>query len=354
MNKKIITLFLITISTISHGMEKMCDDTNAPEILLCITKHLCPMDIIGKTTKDKYLSFSNNLDTLGKNINKLGRTNKFFNTHYSNEKTAQAITRCIASHGLDNEICISHYLGKYNNHFITVRDKIRELHKIASNPNRQFSKEDLNDSWYVNATQSPESNTALWCAYFIFQPQKIEILLNAKANVRYSRNNNILNSIARGRFKCLQSPIVPLDIEHSKMYLAIARQLLEHGADPDFRLINDPTPLMIAVCGNDKEYAHVLLWHHANPHKKGTWINNSVKNSFEVKKACNEKNAFEMEPTGWLQQMVDERENIIANCLLFKHWKTHEGDTLLPELTQLITYTAWHIGKTYNEKEKTT
>ena len=350
MNKKIITLFFIIISTASHGMEKICDDQETSEILMCVNKHLGSAKITDKTRDEKYPCLKNILDAVGKDIA------LFSNNHSFDEKTAQKIIRCIASYGIDNEAYISHYLGKYNNHFITVRDKIQKFNKIAFNPNQQFSGEDLSDDWYVNATQSPESNTPLFGAYFIFQPDKIEILLNAKANARYHKNNKILNSIARNRSKSPSPQTSPLNVQKLTRYLTIAQLLLEHGADPDFRLNNDPTPLMIAVCGNDKPYAHLLLWHNANPYKTGIWINNSIKNSIEIEKErdnCCEKNAFEMEPAGWLQHMVNERKNVLSNCLLFTCYGNQEECIFPKELTQFITHTAWQLGKTYNEKEKT-
>ncbi len=337
MNKKIITLFLVIIAAASHGMEKISDDNETSEILAHVHKHLPSTKIT-------------DYEQLQNIINKIGEDIVLFSKNHSfDEKTAQKITRCIAHHGIDNETYISHYLGQYNNHFITIRDKIKNLHIIAVRPYQQFNKEDLSDDWYVNATQGAESNTSLYLAYFIFQPQKIEILLNAKANARHHRNNNILNSIARSRSKHPSPQTSPSYIQQTR-YL-IAQLLLEHGADPDFRLNNDPTPLMIAVCGNDKAYAHLLLWHKADLYKTGIWLDNSLKNSFEIEKAsheCCEKNAFEMEPTGWLQHMVNERKNILSNCLLFTCYGNQEECIFPKELIQLITCTTWNIGKTYN------
>ncbi len=76
------------------------------------------------------------------------------------------------------------------------------------------------------------------------------------------------------------------------------QELLTKGANPDSRKsLYDPTPLMLAIYHEDKKYAQLFINHNANlevtapyPGKKGYVT------------------ALEMEQTGWLQKMVDERK----------------------------------------------
>jgi hypothetical protein len=170
--------------------------------------------------------------------------------------------------------------------------------------------------------------------------KKIQNLVITTTNAKDDNNNKLLNKIARKRCK-------PKNLFHKERYLHIAQQLLLHGAHPDFCLKpDDPTALMIAACNNDKPYAQSLIWHNADPHKKGIWLDSSLKNSFEIEK---EKNVFEMEPTGWLQQMVDKKKTIIFNYLLFKHHTISEECIFPIELVQLIIHIIGQIYKKYND-----
>jgi hypothetical protein len=224
-----------------------------------------------------------------------------------------------------------------NEYDIIIWDKTSYFYDITKNPKIPFAKKDHTNSWYITSVKTLLSIKSL---------QKIEDLINIAPNIRNSLNNNLLKKIAFKR----RDPFT----SHQEMYLTLAQFLLDHGADPDFRLEpNDPTPLMVAVCRNDKPYAHSLVWYNADPYKKGIWLDNSLKNSFEVEEARDncEKDSFEMEPTGWLQQMVNEREKTIFKCWLFKNCNIIQEYTFVPELVQLIICDLWHICKTYDEKQ---
>jgi len=228
--------------------------------------------------------------------------------------------------------------------------KKERLFRIATSLDEQFTAEDLSNPWTVNRVACFDEGrpgnkivTLLSVAYKAQQFQKMEQLINAHADVTFKVNNNLLNKIARSRCN-------PKYMNDKEMYLHIAELLLTHGADPDFRANpHDPTPLMIAVCHDDKEYARLLACYNADPYKKGTWTDSSLKNSFEIEKAknyCCEQNAFEMETTGWFKKMVDEiayeKKQIPHIYLLFKN---HILDTrILPlEVMQLIMYNVWKV-----------
>jgi hypothetical protein len=219
-----------------------------------------------------------------------------------------------------------------------ISEKSEQLFKIATNPYGEFTKENLSDLYLINASShywNPLSDdvTLLSEAYrtLTHNPQvqekplqKIEDLINSEADVKQPINNDLLRKIAIDRVKpsliCCKIPL-----------LRIAYLLLAHGAHPDFHSQpNDPTPLLITVCRDDQDYARLLLWHNANPYKKGTWIDSSLKNSFEV-----EKSALDFESTGWLKAMINEKQNIIHNYWLFKEYFS-TNDILPSELPPLI------------------
>jgi hypothetical protein len=123
-----------------------------------------------------------------------------------------------------------------------------------------------------------------------------------------------------------------LDVHEKTAQLAIAQLLLAHGADPDFRLHHhDSTPLECTIYNQDQECAHLLLWYNANTEKPGIyWEDLSI------------KPVREMEPTGWLQEMIDEKQRIINNCWLFKSHNFGTA-TLLMEIIELIRYDIWQL-----------
>jgi hypothetical protein len=228
--------------------------------------------------------------------------------------------------------------------------KKERLFGIAAFSNEQFSIEDLNNNLSVNTiavfckgAHKDNCVTLLSVAYKAQQFQKIEQLINADVDVKLKFNNNLLNKIARSRCK-------PKHVNDKNMYLYIAELLLQRGADPDFRANpHDPTPLMIAICHDDKEYARLLVWHNADPCKMGTWTDSSLKNSFEIEKAKNyfsENNAFEMETTGWLKKMIDEivyeKKRMPYTYWLFKKYII-DADILPLEVMQLIMYNVWKV-----------
>jgi ankyrin repeat protein len=231
-----------------------------------------------------------------------------------------------------------------------VVQKKERLFKIAAFSDEQFAVEDLSNPCTVNTiavfckgAHKDDCVTLLSVAYKAQQFQKIEQLINANVNVKLKFNNNLLNKIARNRCK-------PKHVNDRDMYLYIAELLLTHGADPDFRANpRDPTPLMIAVCHDDKEYARSLVWHKADPCKKGTWTDSSLKNSFEIEKAKNyfsENNAFEMETTGWLKKMVNEiayEKKQIPHIYLLLTTSLVDTRIFPLEVMQLIMYNVWTI-----------
>jgi hypothetical protein len=326
MIKNILFYVLVTFTTLSHGMETILQDTNDQNILSCLTKHLYPnKPLDGYHKYDVY--------DLGKNINSLSRTNKFFHTYFSSEKTGQTIVTWVAHHTKDTDHAISFYLNRYKNIFKTIEYNIERLFKIVADPNKQFTKENLKCPWYVNATRGfGHHTTLLYEAYREIQVQKIKDLINAKANVQ---NSELLAGIVSSEhFK-----------ENRKEILTITQLLLENGADPNFYSNHTIPPLSKAILCKDKECAHLLLWYNANPYKTTT-------SRFFYRSSCGKVvirgavNAFSIEENDWFKPMVDEKQQIIFNCWLFKHHnlKKHK---LLPEIIKIIKHKVWEISKAF-------
>lgn len=77
-----------------------------------------------------------------------------------------------------------------------------------------------------------------------------------------------------------------------------AQKLLTKGANPDFRAsLDNPTALMLAVYHNDQKYAQLCINHGADHEQRAPYPG-----------AKGHVTVLEMEQTGWLQKMVDERK----------------------------------------------
>jgi ankyrin repeat protein len=86
-----------------------------------------------------------------------------------------------------------------------------------------------------------------------------------------------------------------LDKEHSFLE---AQKLLTNGANPDFReSLHNPTALMLAIYHEDKKYAQLFINHGADPEQRAPYPGKE-----------GHITALEMERTGWLKKMVDERK----------------------------------------------
>jgi ankyrin repeat protein len=309
MNKTITFLLLIAITTLSHGMEKIICDKHCDE----------------KALKAKIDAWAD-----------------------AHEKShLQAAKQLMQTHN-----CCK-----------PIYDKIDRLFDIAHDPDRQFTTEDLSDPWYVNATETGKftpypckmshytKSTLLSTAYTenlpYFQLQKIKTLIHAGANVKNITNNNLLIKICLDRadslsfLKAITEPIAEAECVLTQL-LTIAELLLQHGADPDFRISDaNDTPLIKAVRHPiDQEYAHLLIWYNADPYKTITY---DMVCSFEFGCETTES-AFDLDKKGWLKKMVDDKQQTIFKYLLFKNHDFKEL-TLPQDLINLIRYKIWEVGK---------
>jgi hypothetical protein len=326
MNKKIIfSLLLITITTFSHGMEKIMCDKHCDE----------------KALKEEIDTYAHDHQT----------------------------SHCRAAINL----------MQTNDCYRPIFEKIDDLFIIAHDPNQQFPEENLRDPWYVNATEGCSQfknndikrSTLLTTTYkaehiYIIPLHKIKALLHAKTNIKNAINNNLLTEICRDRqkmaafkedlltlkdmpglnddsfslLKTFSQPIIQMKKSKHTQLLTIAKLLLQHGADPNFTLSDEHhTPLMTAVTSNDTEYAHLLLWYNANPYK-------NVITKFDVECGIHERiyNAFDLEKTGWLKKMIRDKQQTIFKYWLFTHHNLAEL-TLLPDIINFIRYKIWEVGK---------
>jgi hypothetical protein len=285
------------------------------------------------------------------------------------EKTAQKnINEYATTHQKSHDVAAI-ALMQTNDHYKQIYEKIDHLFDIADDPNQQFTEEDLSDSWYVNATCGKE--TLLSCTYQVnlscIQLQKIKTLIDAGVDVRNSINNSLLNRICHHRkekigsiksislmyknlpglndkslnlLKDLSAPTVQLEEFQLKQLLTIANLLLEHGADPNFQLSDEHnSPLIEAVAYSiDKEYAHLLVWYNADPCKI---VVSPICCGYTYERKCS---AFDLETTGWLKKVVDEKQQTIFKCWLFKQHDFGEL-TLLQDIMSFIRYKIWEVGK---------
>lgn len=362
MNKHLLFSLFISLSTVIHSMELIVDDSNTKNALLHLTQQMYTTNI----NPNHFISplyFVNDID-------QLRQTNKFFYTYYSDEKIAQSIVDFISDQTEQSNYYAACLLSTaslkqtehtihslpqvhksackkinrlQNNIFDKIEYTIGRLFAIAADPNKQFTKNDLADPWYVNATSYifPEANdkweaiksvTLLSEAYKTTQQlKKITALINAKADVKNSINNYLLKQITFDRHG--------KNKQKNKTCLTIAQLLLENGADPDFHESEyDPTALMIVAYNCDPKYAHVLLWHNAKPEKTAVWFGEKIENAFAMNGSID-----------WFKEIVTQKEQIIFKCLIFKHYNFNS--TILPqELVQLITHNVWEICKNQNIK----
>ncbi len=303
---------LLLTSTALQSMELTV--LHDPNMLFHITEQICNAHIFLVEKKD---------------IDSLAMADTTLCEYYSREKTQQNIIRQMA---LQNDIsdCNIACCLKYN----AIGNKIRCFFDKAKQ-GKIFTEDDLKDTWYLNSTitiWADAKSTLLTTAYHAQQLDTIKTLIHAKTDVKNNINNSLLTTICDDRrakrFKSTQ-------------LLTIAELLLEHGADPNFKLSNKyNTPLIAAVLASsiDKECAHLLLWYNADPCKI---VVNKIYCGHYYERICS---AFDLEETGWLKKMVDNKQQTIFNYLLFKHHNLEEL-TLLQELIDLIGYKVWEVGK---------
>ncbi|HEX4069454.1 MAG TPA: hypothetical protein VHX42_05130 [Candidatus Babeliales bacterium] len=84
-----------------------------------------------------------------------------------------------------------------------------------------------------------------------------------------------------------------------KKNFALAQKLLDQKkANPDARKSPEhPTSLMLAIYHNDLDYAHLFLTYGANLNEKALFPGRTQEGPLNI---------LEMEPTGWLREIVAE------------------------------------------------
>ncbi len=79
-----------------------------------------------------------------------------------------------------------------------------------------------------------------------------------------------------------------------------AQELLKKRANPDFRESPySPTSLMLAIYHDDQQYAQLFINHNADPAATALYPGRTHEGDIT---------ALDMERTGWLKKMVDERK----------------------------------------------
>jgi len=210
-----------------------------------------------------------------------------------------------------------------------MSDKLDRLFAIAEDPKQEFTKDDLKDEWYLNATKviTTQFNrrSIQHMPYTLLslamkdednlQIKKIKTLIKAGINCKENINNELLPIIALKKNRT-NDPIKKYN------YCKIARLLLKHKANPNYqstfydekekRLYTSPTALMLAACYEDKVYMDLLLSHHAHyyhptiaqqyKNNEGFWYDSF---GFDPKKILNIKTG---EPIGLLRQVLLDRQ----------------------------------------------
>lgn len=303
-------------------------------------------DIIKELTNSLHLQNHHYIDQLGKvqlhaedniiksfskDIHALKCTHKSFNNYYSNEKNAQEIIRKLALYHKQQDTYIidllTYKLKSSEGVLHTIHNKINNLFEIAAKPNEKFTEDDLKDHWYINTTilstkgcvkqiapkskqkSYPKGNdnckstyTLLSAAYKRRQLNKMRILIEHGADVKINTNSVLLTDIAQKR----STPKKEYE-DSRELYLAIAKLLLKNGANPNFCYsLQYPTPLLIAVHNEDQEYTQLLLQYEANPEHSTYATKHQTQYPFDYDQDKTLKNAFDLEPTGWLKEMINQ------------------------------------------------
>jgi hypothetical protein len=163
---KLITYFsLLLISSIAlHGMEPIHHDNDLTKMVLYNP------DIVSCITQQLYLGHF--VDVIKKDFKSLVLTNTFFCDYYSIEQNKQMIIQTVVRHYRGSEVTIARLLGCRS-----ITKKINYFWDIADSREKQFTEEDLEQTWYLNLNY-PRSGSLLYRIIQNHDYEKAELLLN--------------------------------------------------------------------------------------------------------------------------------------------------------------------------------
>ncbi len=357
MHKKIVfALFIITTALHSMDLVIQQEEKVRDQVLVKILSWLYAENhfIVDQSGGRKYNHCNDSVvHHFGRDLQTVTCVNRFFSERFSKEKSAQKIIKSIAQH--QRWMCdetVARCLNSKGGVFFTIRQKMDQLFDIVTDADRQFTPEDLQDSWYLNAsyqvshgwlshkmakyksrdTTRPKRtgmkfkqlvekyspHTLLSLAFKTMDFEKIEQLLAVGSDCKNKINNNLLLDIAKKR--CWSFG------KHGNRkvhYCIIALSLLAYGADPDCtQSFEKFSPLMIAARNNDQEYAWLLLQYFVNSDSVTRASIKRMEYPFWYHEDDGvEKTAFDVEqgePKGWLKEMVDTIDK--QRSFAFKYW----------------------------------
>lgn len=379
----------------SHGMDRIMSDNNNDNKAamgkifqwLYIESHFR----LNRSGNREYYGWDDEgvIRSFGRDVQALTCVNKVFCAYLSEEERIKRMITTIAQHQkmCDNEVMTCLNRSK-EGIFFNIRQKIGRLFDIVMDADKQFTQEDLQDTWCVNActmishsglkyrtekyrlrdstrpknenrgmrlrqmVEKFSSHTLLSLACKVMDFDKIQQLLAAGAKCNKGTNNSLLLEIAKNRS-------IPFGKHKNRKvhYFIIARLLLEHGARPDHpNSSEEPTALMIAVHNNDQEYALLLLRYFANPYfATHANVQRMAYPFFWHDKDHSKKTAFDLEkgePKGWFRELVDnfeERRNFPFKYWFLKHYDV-ENYSLPLDVMKLIMRNVVQCYKGYNKK----
>lgn len=247
----------------------------------------------------------------GASIQKLSCVNRFYNKMFSNEQLGKIIIDiCHKKFNLTHSEILEN-LNPKGGIFLQIKNKIYRLFDIVFTINKNFTDNDLEDTWFLNTTILIDYNDLKKKLLLHKKPKKekddeycfrsviySEIVISLLHIVVITKNldkieklvkagsfidNDFLVNIVRSRVKYLE-PVVNNELtiyfpeyeEEIKkkyknkrtLYLNIAKILLKYGSKITKCDNNYPTALMIAVYHNDIEYASMLLKHKIDLYEK--------------------------------------------------------------------------------------
>jgi ankyrin repeat protein len=312
MNKKIFFSLLLTTSIAIHGMKTTRDNAicnHAGEMVLCndlitqITEYLC--------VKHTYSPL-----TLKKDIRALSDTNKFLHDYYAQETVKQNIIRNCSQYRKSSDRSIA-----CNLNCRAIEQKIEHFIDIVCDTEKQFTEQDLKESWYLNLTTNYKidlvfnrslitNQSLLYIAIDNNNEKKAQqIIDHAKELNLNDDHKSILLCIAELRDKLGNESYVSFDIfnlrkepdyEACQRLFLIAEQLLQKNILVDeCKKDYQHTALMYAVEKEDKKLARLLLEHGANPYEMHYNLYADLSFNAFTAYLCQGKNE-------WLQEMIDE------------------------------------------------
>lgn len=182
-----------------------------------------------------------------------------------------------------------------------IASKIEKLISISENNNKYFTKDDLSDPWFLNATFGRSSlKTILFITCTCFNVEKTKALIDAGIDCRavYARHNALTYLTKKPSLRIRYSTLLYSDTEKENFF-SILRLLFNAGINPDSRPSNSAATLLHRAAQFDKkELAYLLLSYGANPHLIYYDALNDQKHT-----------AFTSEvgtPKGWLRNMYTD------------------------------------------------